>query len=60
MKVKTGKDTKIVFGEKNQAEIVINKGTNFRITGIKYDGSYANPRGSTKSKPRIELEIETY
>ena len=60
MKVKAGKDTKMVFGAKDQAEIVLNKGTNFRITGIKYDGSYATPRGSSSRKPRIELEIETY
>lgn len=60
MKIKAGKDTKMVFGAKNQAEIVLNKGTNFKITGIKYDGSYATPRGSSSRKPRIELEIETY
>ena len=60
MKIKAGKDTKMVFGAKSQAEIVLNKGTDFKITGIKYDGSYANPRGSNSRKPRIELEIETY
>ena len=59
MKIKAGKDTKMVFGAKSQAEIVLNKGTNFRITGIKYDGSYATPRNSGR-KPRVELEIETY
>lgn len=59
MKIKAGKDTKMVFGAKKQAEIVLNKGTNFRITGIKYDGSYATPRMSGR-KPRVELEIETY
>ena len=59
MKIKAGKDTKMVFGEKTQAEIVLNKGTNFKIIGIKYDGSYAKPRNSGR-KPRIELEIETY
>jgi hypothetical protein len=59
MKINAGKDTKMVFGAKKQAEIVLNKGTNFKITGIKYDGSYASPRNSG-TKPRIELEIETY
>lgn len=59
MKIKAGKDTKMVFGAKAQAEIVLNKGTNFKITGIKYDGSYATPRNSGR-KPRIELEIETF
>ena len=59
MKIKAGKDTKMVFGAKSQAEIVLNKGTNFKITGIKYDGSYATPRNSGR-KPRVELVIETY
>ena len=59
MNIKAGKDTKMVFGAKKQAEIVLNKGTNFKITGIKYDGSYATPRNSG-TKPRVVLEIETY
>ena len=59
MNIKAGKDTKMVFGAKSQAEIVLNKGTNFKITGIKYDGSYAHPRNSG-AKPRVVLEIETY
>ena len=59
MKINAGKDTKMVFGAKAQAEIVLNKGTNFKITGIRYDGSYASPR-SGGTKPRIELTIETY
>ena len=58
MNVHAGKNTKIVFGAKEQAEIVLNKGTNFKITGIKYDGSYANPRNGGR-KPRIVLDIET-
>lgn len=60
MNIKAGKDTKMVFGAKSQAEIVINKGTKFKINGIKYDGSYATPRNSRTSKPRVVLEIETY
>lgn len=59
MNIKASKDTKMVFGAKSQAEIVLNKGTNFKITGIKYDGSYATPRNSGR-KPRVVLEIETY
>ena len=59
MKINAGKDTKMVFGAKKQAEIVLNKGTNFKITGIQYDGSYATPRNGGR-KPRVVLEIETY
>ena len=59
MNINAGKDTKMVFGAKKQAEIVLNKGTNFRITGIHYDGSYATPRNSG-IKPRVVLDVETY
>ena len=59
MNINAGKDTKMVFGAKAQAEIVLNKGTNFKITGIKYDGSYATPRNAGR-KPRVVLDIETY
>ena len=59
MNINAGKDTKMVFGAKKQAEIVLNKGTNFRITGIHYDGSYATPRNSG-TKPRVVVDVETY
>ena len=59
MNIKAGKDTKIVFGAKKQAELVINKGTNMKIVGIRYDGTYATPRGKG-SKPRVILDVETY
>lgn len=59
MNINAGKDTKMVFGAKKQAEIVLNKGTNFKITGIHYDGSYATPRNSG-IKPRVVIDVETY
>ena len=59
MNINAGKDTKMVFGAKKQAEIVLNQGTNMRITGIHYDGSYATPRNSGM-KPRVVLDVETY
>ena len=59
MNVKAGKDTKVVFGAKKQAELVINKGTNLKIVGIHYDGTYATPRGKG-TKPRVILDVETY
>lgn len=59
MNIHAGKDTKMVFGAKKQAEIVLNKGTNMKITGIHFDGSYATPRNSG-IKPRVVLDVETY
>lgn len=60
MNVKVGSTTQVVLGAKAQSEVVINKGTKFKITGIRYDGTYATPRGSFKSKPRVVVDIETY
>lgn len=59
MNISAGRDTKMVFGAKKQAEIVINKGTGFKITGIRYDGTYATPRNSG-AKPRVIIDVETY
>ena len=60
MNVKASSNTKVVFGAKAQSEIVINKGTNLRITGIHYDGSYATPRTSSRAKPRVVIDLETF
>ena len=59
MNVKASASTKVVFGAKKQAELVINKGTKMKITGVHYDGTYATPRGKG-SRPRIVLDVETY
>lgn len=59
MNIKAGANTKVVFGAKKQAELVLNKGTNFKVTGIKFDGTMAHPRNSG-SKPRVVLDIETF
>lgn len=49
--------TKCVFGSKKQAEMVLNKGQIYTITGIHYDGTTAHPR-SGGSKPRVVIDIE--
>lgn len=59
MNIKAGKNTNVVFGSKKQAEMVLNKGTQMRVTGIRFDGSYATPRGKG-TKPRVVLDVETY
>lgn len=59
MNIKAKANTKVVFGAKSQAEMVINKGTNFRITGVHYDGSTATPRGKG-ARPRVVIDVETY
>ena len=57
MNIKAGKDTKVVFGAKKQAEMVVNKGTTMTITGIRYDGTYATPRNKG-TRPRVIVDVE--
>ena len=57
MNIKAGSTTKVVFGAKKQAELVVNKGTTMKITGVRYDGTYATPRNKGY-RPRIVLDIE--
>lgn len=57
MNVKAGRNTKVVFGARKQAEIVINKGTTMKIVGVHYDGTYATPRNKGY-RPRIVLDVE--
>ena len=59
MNINAKSNTKVIFGAKQQSEVVVNKGTNMRITGIHYDGTYATPRGKG-AKPRVIIDIETY
>ena len=59
MNINAGKKTKVVFGAKKQAEFVLNKGTDMRITGIHFDGSTAYPRNGG-AKPRVVLDVETF
>lgn len=57
--IKAGANTKVLFGAKKQSEIVVSKGTNFRITGVRYTGKTAYPRGGGARK-QLEIDIETF
>lgn len=57
MNIRASKSTKVVFGAKKQAELIVNKGTTMKIVGVKYDGTYATPRNKGY-RPRIVLDIE--
>lgn len=57
--IKAGKNTKVLFGAKAQSEVIIGKGTDFKITGVRYSGKTATPRGGSY-KPQLEIDIETY
>ena len=57
--IKAGKNTKVLFGAKSQSEVIIGKGTNFKITGVKFSGGMATPRGG-RPKPQVIIDIETF
>ena len=59
MNVNARSDTKMVFGAKKQSEIILNKGTNMKITGVHFDGSMAYPRNG-RAKPRVVIDVETF
>lgn len=58
-KIKAGANTKVLMGAKSQAEIILNKGTNFRITDVYYSGQMAYPRNKGAMK-QIIIEMETF
>lgn len=57
--IKAGKNTRVIFGARKQSEIVIAKGTDFRISDVRYTGKTVHPRGGG-SKRQIVIDIETY
>lgn len=57
--IKAGKNTKVLFGARSQSEIVIGKGTDFKITGVSFSGKMATPRGG-RAKPQVVIDVETY
>ena len=59
LNIKAGANTKVLFGAKSQSEIVIGKGTDFKITGVHYSGKIASPRMGA-SKKQLVIDIETY
>lgn len=59
LNIKAGKNTNVVFGARKQSEVVIAKGTDFRVTGVRYTGKTVSPRGGS-SKRQIVIDIETY
>lgn len=59
MKTNCKSNTKVVFGAKKQAEMVLNKGTKQRITNVYFDGTMATPRSKMRAVPRIVIETET-
>lgn len=60
LNVNANRNTMGMLGAKKQTEVILNKGTNIRVTGIRFDGTRATPRNSYNSKPRVIVDIETF
>ena len=59
MRLHTGKGTKVALVQRSQAEVVLDIGTNFRITGVRETGTWARPRVGGRKKV-IELDVEVW
>jgi hypothetical protein len=57
IKAKVSAKTPIVFGAKSQSEIIVNKGTDRKITNVYFNGKTATPRGRG-SLPQVVIEVE--
>ena len=56
--IKAGPNTPMLFGAQKQSEVVLGY-TNWKITGVRYTGKTATPRGMG-SRPQVEVDIETF
>lgn len=56
--IKAPGSTKMVFGARDQAEMILGIGTQFKVNDISYTGRYATPRNAgTKKVVQVELEV---
>lgn len=56
--IKAPASSKIVFGAKSQAEVILNTNTQFKVTDIKYTGRTATPRNAgVKKVVQVEVEV---
>ena len=58
-RIKAGSGTKCVFGAMDQAEIILGKGTNFRVTNVAFTGKTAKPKSGGTIK-QIVVDLETF
>ena len=56
--INAGAKTPMLFGAQKQSEVVLGY-TNWKITGVRYTGKTATPRGKMPRK-QIEIDIETF
>lgn len=60
MKINAAKGTKATMVNPSQAEVVLGRNTNWRITSVRYTGATAYPRAARRQLPVVELEIDVW
>lgn len=60
MKINAAKGTMATRVNPSQAEVVIGRNTNWRVTGVKFTGATAYPRAVGRRLPVVELEIDVW
>lgn len=60
MKINAAKGTMATRVNPSQAEVVIGRNTNWRVTGVRFTGATAHPRASMRSMPVVELEVDVW
>jgi hypothetical protein len=56
--IKAPAEAQCVLGNQSQAEVILARGTTFRATGARFDGTYATPRTSSRPLPRVIVDVE--
>lgn len=59
MRIHTSKSTKVALVQRSQAEVVLDIGTNFKITGVRDTGTWARPRVGGRKKV-IEIDVDVW
>lgn len=59
MRIHTSKSAKVALVQRSQAEVVLDIGTNFRITGVRDTGTWARPRVGGRKKV-IEIDVDVW
>lgn len=60
MRINAAKGTMVTRVNPSQAEIVVGRNTNWRVTGVRFTGATAYPRASMRPLPVVELEIDVW
>lgn len=59
MRIHTSKTTKVALVQRSQAEVVLDTGTNFRVTGVRLTNRWAHPRVGGRKRV-VEIDVEAW